>query len=233
MILANVPRIDPPQAARIAKHVAAGGGLWMALGDRTDPDAFNRVFAGEGAGLSPIKIGPAIGDLSDTVPGWRILPPDEPHPATMLLRDAARLDLGKARVRRHFTLLEPIPPDLTTLLMLETQAPLVIEQAFGKGRVLIQTVPLNRTWNNLPILHAYVPLVREFLWWIAGGRLSRRNLALGETIRVPVAGSEDAPFAVHLPDGEKAVGQAQGGAGAFFGNERARHLPGRMRRPAP
>jgi hypothetical protein len=222
VVLADVENVDIAQATRLATQVAAGGGLWMALGDRVNIEAFNNIFPSAGVGLSPVRLGPLAGEVTDTAAGWRVLPPSEPHPATMLLRDPAQLDVDRARVQRHHTVLPPIPPNLTRLLTLETQAPLVIEHAFGKGRVFIQFAPLDRAWNNLPILHSYVPVVREFLWRLADGRVSRRNLSAGETLRVALQNPKDAPFTVFLPDAQKFFGTSKDGQIRFSGT----FLPG-------
>lgn len=202
VVLADVEKVDATDAARLATHVAKGGGLWMALGERTKVELFNEVFPSSATGLSPILLGPLSAEVPETAPGWRVLPPTEPHPATVLLSDTKQLDIDKARIRRHHTMLAPIPSNLGVLLKLETQAPLVIEQAFGKGRVFIQMAPLDRTWNNLPILQAYVPMVREFLWRLVDGRVSRRNLGSGETLRVATNVGTESSFQVKLPDGQ-------------------------------
>ena len=208
VVLANVQRVEPQVAVRLAAHVATGGGLWMALGDRTDAEQFNQVFSSADSGLSPVQLGSIVSDTRENKPGWRILPPVGPHPATMFLSDSTSLDLEKARVGRHFALLAPVPADLGCLLTLETQAPLVMEHSFGKGRVLIQTVPINREWNNLPILQVYVPMVREFLWRLVDGRVSSRNLSPGETLRLAASARPEAPFTINLPDGQTISGSA-------------------------
>jgi hypothetical protein len=160
-------------------------------------------------GLSPLRLSDPVGDLSASGPGWRILPPDSPHPATLLLRDTNALDINRARVQRYISPMEPVPANLNVLLALETQAPLVVAHEFGRGRVFIQTMPINRAWSNLPVLHSYVPMVREFVWYLAGGRLSRRNIGSGDTLVLTSDGAADRPFTVKLPDGEKEQGLAE------------------------
>jgi hypothetical protein len=222
VILADVEKVDLQNATRLAAHVAKGGGLWMALGEKVKPDRFNEVFSSSATGLSPMQLGPLSAEVPETAPGWRVLPPGEPHPATMLLHDTKQLDIDKARIRRHHTVLAPIPASLGVLLKLETQAPFVVEHSFGKGRVFIQMAPLKRKWNNLPILQAYVPIVREFLWRLVDGRISRRNLTPGETLRVAAEAGGDAVFQVKLPDGQTFSGSADEGQVRFAGT----FLPG-------
>lgn len=217
IVLADVEKIDAETASRLAAQVANGAGLWMALGDRTDIGQFNAVFPSTATGLSPMQLGVLTGEIEETAPGWRILPPKDPHPATMLLGDTKQLDIDKARVRRCHTVLPPIPANLGALLTLETQAPLVIEHSFGKGRVIIQMAPLDRTWNNLPILQAYVPMVREFLWRLADGRVSHRNVVPGETIRVAANTRPGTSYQVKLPDGQTFSGTADDGQVRFSG----------------
>ena len=209
VVLANVEKMERPLVQKLASYVGGGGGLWLALGDKFDAEAFNAEFTSQGVGLSPLRFADPVGDLSAPGPGWRVLPPDSKHPATALLRDTTALDVMRARVQRYIAPLEPMPTNLTVLLALESQAPLVIAHEFGQGRVFLQTIPLNRSWSNLPILQAYVPLVREFVWHLAGGRLSRRNVPAGDTFVQFAGGGAERPFSMQLPDGEKEHGAAE------------------------
>jgi hypothetical protein len=222
VVLADVEAVDLQAATRLATHVAMGGGLWLALGDRTNTDKFNEVFASSAIGLSPVRLGAPTREVSETSPGWRVLPPTEPHPATALLGDTKQLDIDKARVRRHHTMLPPVPGNLGVLLKLESQSPLVIEHTFGKGRVILQMASLDRAWSNLPILQAYVPMVREFLWRLVDGRVSRRNIAPGETLRIGANTSSESSFEVKLPDGQTSSGSADEAQIRFSGT----FLPG-------
>jgi hypothetical protein len=206
VLLVDVEEVELPAAKQLATYVAKGGGLWMALGERTNTVRFNEVFPSSTIGLSPVQLGQITGKASETEAGWRVLAPKEPHPATAAVADTKQLDIDKARVQRHHTLVPPIPGNLGVLLKLESQAPFVIEHVFGKGRVFLQLAPLDRTWTNLPILQLYVPLVREFLWRLVEGRVSRRNLSPGETLRLAVDTGTEPRFEVKLPDGQTSSG---------------------------
>ena len=56
VVLANVPTLTDTQAAALRKYVAAGGGLFIAPGDRVDAAAYNKQFLNNGGGLLPAKL---------------------------------------------------------------------------------------------------------------------------------------------------------------------------------
>jgi len=52
------------------------------------------------------------------------------------------------------------------------------------GRVMVAAVPLDKTWRtNLPDLPAFVPLVHELVYYLAGVRGAEYNLQPGQPIR--------------------------------------------------
>ncbi len=51
----------------------------------------------------------------------------------------------------------------------------------GRGRVIVQCLPVGLSWSNLPLCQVYVPLVHEWLWYLSEPAVAQRNLQPGET----------------------------------------------------
>ena len=68
VILANVPRVEEPNASLLKEFIAGGGGLIVAAGDRVDAKAYDQTFYNGGLGWLPAKLESAM-DLSPEAPG--------------------------------------------------------------------------------------------------------------------------------------------------------------------
>lgn len=181
LILSNVGKLTAEQDATVASFAEAGGGVFVILGDRTDAAAWNRTSK---------KWMPAA--IRDQVMGDAKVQPSD-HPALRLFRDTA------ARFPRYWRL----TPDAEPMLTLTNDAPLLVEKAFGRGRVVASAAPFDASWeSNLVRLPDFVPLVHELAHYLAGGWLSNANLAPGEPIVFrPRDGEPPGSVTVTPPDG--------------------------------
>ena len=187
VVLANVPHISDNAAQKLAHFVTAGGGLWIALGDQTEIAAFNKTFFALGAGLSPASLKQPAGDAMDREKFTALSPPSADHPATVLLADTHRLDIDHVRVFRRHQLDTGGDKSISVLLRAEGGSPLVVEKTFGRGRVIVQAVPLNVSWSNLPLCQSFVVMVHEWLWYLTESGMVRRNLQPGESVQFSTA----------------------------------------------
>ena len=187
VVLANVPHISEETAQKLARFVNAGGGLWIALGDQTEIAAFNKTLFASGAGLSPASLKQPVGDAMDREKFTALSPPSAEHPATVLLADTHRLDIDHVRVFRRHQLDTGGDKSITVLLRAEGGAPLAVEKTFGRGRVIVQAVPLNVSWSNLPLCQSFVVMVHEWLWYLTESGMVRRNLQPGEALQFSTA----------------------------------------------
>ncbi len=206
VVLANVPRLSDATLQKLARFVTAGGGLWIALGDQTEIAAFNKQFFAGGAGLSPAPLKQPVGDALDREKFTAVSPPSADHPATALLADTHRLDIDRLRVFRRHQLDTGNDKAISVLLRAEGGSALVVEKNFGRGRVIVQALPLNLSWSNLPLCQSFVVMVHEWLWYLTESAIVRRNLQPGESLQLSVpldAGNGGAT--VDAPD----AGQAQ------------------------
>lgn len=196
VVLADVPSLPTKTLEDLVAFVQKGGGLWITLGDKTDRAFFNEAFFADGAGLSPLPLEDAIGDETDRERFVSLYPPSPNHPATRLLADVERLDIHRAHVyRRHRFLQRDGDEAVSVLLTTEAGEPLVIENVVGRGRVIVQGVPLGADWSNLPACQSFVVMVHEWLWYLIEPTATQWNLNVGETLALTVPGESFEPEA--------------------------------------
>ena len=182
VILTDVTGLTSETVVDLHTFVRGGGGLWLAPRAETIVSAFNDLFFNERAmQLAPAALATPVGNPDQKTRYEYVSPPTQLHPATDLLADTERLDLDDIRVYRRFTYQAPLPRDLSVLLRGGSGHPLVVEQSVGRGRVILQAFPLDRSWSNLPILQVYVATVYEWLWYLAEPGLARFNILPGQT----------------------------------------------------
>ncbi|MCA9097707.1 MAG: BatA domain-containing protein, partial [Planctomycetaceae bacterium] len=157
IMFANTPSLDDAAVSKLTDYVRQGGGVWLALGDRTKPEDFNRQLYRFGGGLAPLPIEPAKGDLERREEFLTIHPPPKEHPATILLSDTQRLDIDRVKVFQRFPFAPaPTRGDVPVLLQSGTGEAMAIEGFLGRGRVIVQGTPMGVRWSNLPLMQAYV-----------------------------------------------------------------------------
>ena len=222
VVLTNTPPVSEESQAKLEGFVREGGGLWIALGDQMQVEWFNRRLVAKGGGLASVEIDEATGDIADPENFKLVSPPTRPHPATVVLGDTDKLDVDRARIYRRYPFAGATPRDLSVLLQLDDGSPLVTERQFGDGRVIVQSVPLGTSWSNMPLLLSYVAMVHEWLWYLAGPRMTLRNLNPGDPMELAVDKSAGGGKVVVLrPDGtEEELGEIS------VGETRAIHYAG-------
>jgi hypothetical protein len=120
------------------------------------------------------------------------------------LADTDRLDVDSVRVYRRLVLPKARPDDgIASLLETGKGERLVIEGARGRGRVIVQTFPLGLQWSNLPLCDLFVPLVHEWLWYLAEPSVTGWNVRPGSPFSwSPDVVIADAAVEVGTPLGE-------------------------------
>jgi hypothetical protein len=90
--------------------------------------------------------------------------------------------LDRARIYRRVQFEAFSGKDVSILLQAQGGEPVVVERKLGRGRVLVQGVPLGVAWSTLPLCQAYVAMLHEWLWYLSEPGLPKRNLIVGESI---------------------------------------------------
>lgn len=199
VLLANPGRLNPAQVKTLESYVESGGGLWIALGPQTDEAFMNEGLYRGGLGLLPLKLTGAVGDAEDRERHFPVRAASDSHRATTLLADVQRLDLDRARLYRRHQFDPASGRDVSVLLQGSGGEPIAVERAFGRGRVLVQGVPLGVSWSSLPLCQAYVPWIHEWCWYLSEPNLPKRNLDPGEAM-IESAPGPGSKAVLTLPD---------------------------------
>ena len=178
VVLANTRALTLTEAEQLEDFVRAGGGLWIALGDQSNPADYQKTMSQLcAASLS----GPIERLTREESIGVR--PPLEDDSPVALLGDLERLDTDRIRATKFHRFQTPLPSAVSVPLSFEGGAPLIIEQSLGSGRIAISSVPLNLRWSNMPLTQSYVVLIHELLWHLLEPQMTKRNLPPGAPFR--------------------------------------------------
>lgn len=200
VILANVARLTDEQAVALQSYVSGGGGLWIALGDKTDQDWWTKQLDSEGGGLLPAGIERVEQEGATNLPRVYIDGSSLELPWLTRFRPENGSELSKARFSHWWVVkparAAPIGPEepqsadertspAIVAARLNTGDPLFVVRTFGRGSVLLMTSSLDADWNTLPARPDYVPLLHEAIFYLASSR-TVRNVETGEPIVLPV-----------------------------------------------
>lgn len=214
VVLPNLQALDEESAERLRDFVEKGGGLWIALGPRTDVEDFNHLMFAEGNGLAPLAVerivderrAEGVSPLSDPSDATttKINPSAKEHPATAELANNEQLDLGDVTVERRFRFTPPPPgEDASVLLSLTNGEPLAVENYVGRGRVIVQAIPLRMQWSGLARSESFVVMVRDWLAYLTQPRATRHNLSPGDPIIVHIADTENRDAILRTAQGDE------------------------------
>jgi len=221
VILANVEALDGGVTEKLEKYVDGGGSLLVFLGDRVDPAAYNgRPASGLHGGLLPATLAGVTGDAAADRAVTAVAAVDTEHPALAVFHDPSFADLSTVTFR---ALYELRPRDGTVLMRGTDGRPLLLEKAFGKGRVMLFAGTCDRDWTNFPVRPAYLPWLHRITAYLVEKPMGRRPFrTTGQAVKwedASLAGLEG--VRIRKPDGTWARPEpgSEGGASVFGGTE--------------
>jgi hypothetical protein len=197
VVVSNVGHIPAKLAGSIAEFVRGGGGLIIALGNRTRNNNLNETLE---------KVLPAsLGKASAGADGKThfIGEIQKQHPVFE----------GFQPVHRSYFMTTPFSgvvqtkpqPSSIVLASLEDGTPLLIEQTVGKGRSLLFTSSLNMDWNDLPLKSVFLPFLHQLVKYSTHYDEEQSAFAVGEVV----------PLSTLNPMLGKALSKLSGTLGAF------------------
>src|SRR5262249_50999426 len=179
------------QQEAVVQFLAAGGGVLLTLGDKVDPRHYNDQLFSGGEGWLPARLVEIAGGEAKPEQAGAPLPSTFFHPALRLFRESAAGGLGEARFLRWWKVTTPSRPTApihqtagVPVALFTNNDPMLVERRFRGGRVVLCTVPLDKSWRtNLPELPAFAPLAHELIYYLAGARSAEHNLQPGQPLR--------------------------------------------------
>lgn len=227
VVVPNLTELSERAVGRLRAFVSDGGGLWLALGPRTDVDAFNHLFFNDGDGLSPLSVSGAVEETEGESGATKLNPFGKDHPAVAGLADVERLDTGDVKVTGRFRFNAGISyDDVSVLLDLTNGEPLAVEKYVGRGRVIVQSIPLRYQWSDLAMSQSFVVMVHDWLEYLTLPLATRHNLAPGDPISVHLADVQFTEATLTTPHGDEIdLASEPAGDGVVFRSSRT-VLPG-------
>jgi len=191
VVLANVPQLPSAAAGALALFVRRGGGLLIALGDRTDRAFYNEWRTPDGLPLVPATLTELRRVPRDPA---RISIETFSHPALALVAGPQHSDVASARVDAYWRI-EAGAPDASVRVgaRLDSGDPFLVERKVGRGFVLMTTASLGRRDSNLPALKCFVPLVHELAYYLAAPTAPNANVKPGEPVTCYLPSAFPAP----------------------------------------
>ncbi|MCX6853732.1 MAG: BatA domain-containing protein [Verrucomicrobia bacterium] len=166
VILADVDRVQGSRYNELEKFVKSGGGLIVFAGPHCDLDWYNRDFFRKGEGLLPASIKGMQRATSASMPA-RIQQQRLTHPSVIYFNDSRGGRLQDAEFQSWFELDLSGNPLAKPILQLDRGSPLIVEKAYGQGRILLASTTADAEWSNLPLQPFYVPLMQRLVTYLA------------------------------------------------------------------
>lgn len=169
VVLLNVGDLSTGQARSLEQYVIDGGRIFIAPGDRIDPQQFNQQLGD----ISPAALGSSDSEMLDDY--LVIADIDRRHPILRPLTSD-----WTARFQRHWTMVPS--PDASVLMRFDNTDPALVEREVGKGKVLLFASTMDLEWNNLPLQGMFLPFVHESLRHLVQPPAKQRAYRVGQTI---------------------------------------------------
>ncbi len=208
-------RMSCPQLIAMVTYVREGGGLLIATGHRANLSFYNGPLLADGAGLSPFRIGPPVGDAAARERFVRLDPEsiDPTHPVVRTFAGPGGVLTGFIRVFA-FTPTEEIrvdspttnsgdPPHVLARFTDDAHSPAIVSRAFGRGRVIMVYSTMSTGWNDWADDQPpgiYVGPVQDLVRALARSRAAAAGPRVGQTIvYTPPEGYRDAEGTLKAP----------------------------------
>ncbi len=204
VLLLNVEAPGPEVARALAAFVDGGGGLFLSMGDRVDPDAWNAALGGVlPRRLRVVKTAVEPGEADAATRAARLAQVAMSHPVLAPFTGRAREGLLSTRFYRY-ALFEGDAQGVETEVLgtMDDGAPVFLAARRGKGRVFVYASTVDRDWSDLPIRTSFLPLMQRVTAWLTGTLDEREEVRarVGEAVTlVPEAGQ--APVTARGPSG--------------------------------
>lgn len=202
VVLNGGPFPGGEQGDRLRGFVEDGGGLLIALGERSSVPSVHQDFL-------PVTVGPVSAGGGERRLGFL----DYDHAVFEAFRGPRSGDFSQAVFYRTRTL---TPTDGRVLARFDDGSAALVEGHRGNGRILVWASGLDRFWNNLALQPVYLPFVHRLTRYLSGrGEVMPWHLA-GSTVNV--AGLAETAGSWEMPAG--AVAMEPGGGSVPLDPER-------------
>ncbi|MFO0595056.1 MAG: BatA domain-containing protein [Myxococcaceae bacterium] len=170
VLLLNAEPPPPDTVRALADFVSQGGGLFISVGDRVDPDAWNLAMATVlPRKLRVMKTAVEPNAVDAATRAARLSQVSLNHPVMAPFQGRAREGLLSTRFYRY-ALFEGDASGVETEVLgtMDDGAPVFLAARQGKGRVFVYASTVDRDWSDLPIRTSFLPLMQRVAAWLTG-----------------------------------------------------------------
>ncbi len=186
VVMVNVPDVSEDTGIRLHQFSQAGGGLMIFLGDKVDPEQYNKYLSGDKHPVLPARL-VETAEHTDPKEGWRIATVKSDHP---LARVVSRIpaDLTEATRFKQTVRAIPLKGSESILELDDGTLPLLLgHREKRSGRVLLFTSSADRTWSNFPLQPLFTILLQQSATMLSNPMDLAHNI-VGEPATVPLPG---------------------------------------------
>jgi len=181
--LCNVAQFSPTEVSALEDFLRQGGGVLCFGGDQVVADNYNRLLHAEGEGLLPASIGPTVGDAAGKQTAFGFDGLGYRHPLVADYRgesDPVTAGLTRALTWQYHKLTLPAGSKAQVALAFDTGDPAVIEMPRHRGTVFQFATSADAGWTSWPLHNSYLPVMQQAVLLAAAGRLTDRNIQVGQ-----------------------------------------------------
>ncbi|AEI64602.1 BatA domain-containing protein [Corallococcus macrosporus] len=206
VLLLNVPAPSADEAQKLAAFVERGGGLFISMGDRVNPDAYNqRLGPVLPRPLRLVRTSAERDDPDADAKSARLAQVSVEHVLFSPFTGQAEEGLVGARFYKYMLLEADSPGESGASQVLATYedgAPAVAVARKGKGRVALLTSTVDRDWSDFAIRTSFLPLMQRFAAYLTGSLDEREEVRVrvGDSATLRPEGAQKVS-AVRAPDG--------------------------------
>ena len=190
IFLCNLDEASPDRIQSLKSWAEDGGSLVFMPGNKIRAERFNESFFENGAGLSPLKLDSIAGD--PTMANWvnfEVNP--QLHPSLRIVVESDQTSLSRVDVFSWWTSQyneDELGSTFIVPLRLsdDRNSPAMAERSWGKGRVVMFTIPGDGDWSMWPSSPTYAPVMIELIDYLVGSIGNSSNVRVGGTVSWPV-----------------------------------------------
>ncbi len=187
VVLSDVPQLPSPFLSRLESYVKSGGSVLLAAGAKVSLAGKAALYPGA---IEEVRYAPREGQrfqLAGAV--------EQSH--------AVLQQVERFRGIKFFRYAKLTADESDVLARLSDGSPLLVEQRFGDGRLLILASSLDNIWNDLPVHPVFVPFVVESARYLSGAEQQSRLAVIDSVLELRQRQAGGSMVQVFDPRGER------------------------------
>jgi hypothetical protein len=198
VVFANVRELPFDYNRQLEKYVLQGGAVLFTLGDQVSPKYYNEKLGN----LLPVDI-ESLHLVEEKKDFFQLDLESTNHPVLKVFKGKILQEMQDIRFNGLYKVVPKPNRKYTIPLWFKNKYPALIENEYGKGRVILYVSSLDRDWNNFPIQPTFLPWVQRWFKYAAGGldSILRKDMLVGEPFINKVNGHQGQGY-VQTPGGQ-------------------------------